>query len=476
MKFIKGNQRASFILLLCALHLPFVFESFWYDEAALVENAHSLEIFALNDGLNWLQSVPPGYFLISKLFLALPLGIYLGRLFSLVLLMASAIIVDKYVVPAESKKQTRFLIIGILMINSSSLKYGTDFKPYTAELFFSLAFIAVSKNPTLRKFLVLSLLAPWFGATTFILGFASIVLTIFKSRKRIYAIPLFILLTNTFLVSTITPLNTQKEFKIAWFGNQEDSVFNSVKSAVGGLLWFPTSGLGWVSDNQFGAQTYFVSGLVMIVVFFTILMYSRSDSNFLILILGFTLITAMHALRILPAAGRLFLGLSALLVVVFFASTERFATTQKSRVIIAGLVIAICTLSLSFKIANSSVLETSLPTSTQMRIYSDIDNAPEIKYLASKESKVLEPSIIVGVSNKKVLTCSDTSFYEGDLVVTWLDDLDEVSDTFGKRVFKKLGTRNNGSLVFEVQNTYVSSTTLAIQDNLDCKYRFRNAR
>jgi len=309
MNIIKKNQQAFFIVLLCAVHLPFVFESFWYDEAALVENAHNLNFSDLNDGLNWLQSVPPGYFLISKFFLVMPNGIYVGRLFSLLFLVGSAIIVDKYLLPAESRKLTRFLVIGIMMINSTSLKYGTDFKPYSAEMFFSLAFIVVYKNPNLRKFLVLAFLAPWFGTTTFISGFACIILATYYSRNKKYIFPFLILLMNAFLVSSLTPLNTQKEFRIAWFGSYDDSILNSLKSAAGGLLWFPTSGLGWFFDNQFGAYNYVVSGLAMLLICLVISIFSKNDRNLPILLICFIFITVIHALRILPVAGRLFQGL-----------------------------------------------------------------------------------------------------------------------------------------------------------------------
>ena len=476
MKLFKERQRELFIFSLCAVHLPFIFESFWYDEAALVENAFNQQFSSFNEGLNWLQSIPPGYFLLSKLFLSLPFGIYIGRLFSLLVLAGSALIADRYLLPAELRKHTRFLVLGMLMINSTSLKYGTDFKPYTSELLFSLAFIAVYKNSTIRRFVLLALLAPWFGATTFVSGFACIILTLYYTRKKIYIVPFLILLTNAFLVSSITPVNTQSEFRIAWFGTQDSSILASLKSAVGGLLWFPTSGLGWIFDNQFGPNTYLVSGSVMLLICFTILRFSRRDSNLLVMVFCFTLIATIHTLRILPVAGRLFQGLAALMLVVLFTSIEVVIAKKRSRIIVTCLVIVICTISLSYKVQNFTMLKTQLPTKIQQKIYSDIDNAPETKYLASKESKALESNLITGVDENRVFTCSEVRFMQGDLVVSSLQDLVKVSEISGKKVFKQIGTRNNGGFVFWVQNAFVSSTTATIQDNLECKYKFRNAK
>jgi len=476
MKFFKEKQRELFIFSLCVVHLPFIFESFWYDEAALVENAFNQQISSFNQGLNWLQSIPPGYFLLSKLFLSLPFGIYVGRLFSLIFLVISAIIVDKYLLPTESRKVTRFLIIGLIMLNSTSLKYGTDFKPYSAEMLFSLSFILVYKNPSLRKFLLLAVLAPWFGATTFILGFACIVLTIYYSRNKKYIFPFLMLIINVLFISSLTPLNTQKEFRIAWFGSYDDSFLNSLKSAVGGLLWFPTSGLGWFFDNQFGARTYAVSGLTMLLVCFTIFIFSKNDRKLPVLLICFILIIAIHTLRIMPVAGRLFQGLSVLTLVVFFTSLEKYISKGKVRMIVIGLVITICTISLGHKYRHATILNTSFPSNTQQRIFADIDNAPEIKYLASRQSMKLEPNLITGVTNKNVLTCNEVEFLKGDLVVTSLHTLGGVTDTFGKRVFMQVSSRNNGSSVFQVKKAHVSSTTLQIQDNLECRYKFRNAK
>ncbi len=476
MKLSKEKQRELFILFLCAVHLPFIFESFWYDEAALVENAFNQQISSFNEGLNWLQSIPPGYFLLSKLFLSLPFGIFIGRVFSLLVLAGSALIVDRNLIPAESRRHTRFLVLGLLMINSTSLKYGTDFKPYTSELLFSLAFIVVYKNPTVRRFVLLALVAPWFGATTFVSGFACIILTLLSTRKRIYIVPFLILMTNTFLVSSITPFNTQSEFRIAWFGTQGSTFLGSLKSAVGGLLWFPTSGLGWIFDNQFGSHTYLVSGIVMFLISFTILRFSRRDSNLLVMVFCFMLIATIHTLRILPVAGRLFQGLAALMLVVLFTSIEVIIAKQRSRLLITCLVIVISTISLSYKVQNFTLLKTQLPTKIQQRVYSDIDNAPETKYLASKESKTLESNLITGVYRNRVFTCSEVKFKQGDLVVSSLQDLENVRDISGKKVFKQIGTRNSGGFVFRVQNALVSSTAARIQDNLECKYKFRNAK
>jgi hypothetical protein len=281
---------------------------------------------------------------------------------------------------------------------------------------------------------------------------------------------------NAFLVSSLTPLNTQKEFRIAWFGSYDDSILNSLKSAAGGLLWFPTSGLGWFFDNQFGAYTYVVSGLAMLLICLVISIFSKNDRNLPILLICFIFITAIHAVRILPVAGRLFQGLSVLTLVVFFTSIDRLIATGKSRIIVIGLVIAICTISLGHKFQNSTILKTDLPTNTQKRIYADIDNAPEVKYLASRQSVTLEPNLVTGVTNKKVLTCLEIKFLKGDLVVTSLHGLGKISDTSGEKVFKQVGSRNNGSLVFQVQNAYFSSTTVQIQDRLECKYKFRNAK
>jgi hypothetical protein len=476
MNAIKKNQKVFFIIVLCTVHLPLIFESFWYDEAALVENAYNVKISDFNNGLNWLQSIPPGYFLISKIILELPFGIYVGRVISLIFLASSAFLVNKYLLPTESRKVTRFLIIGIIMLNSTSLKYGTDFKPYSAEMLFSLLFIVVYKNPSLRKFLLLAVLAPWFGVTTFISGFACIILTIYYSRNIKYIIPFLILTLNVFLVSSLTPLNTQKEFRIAWFGSYEDSFLNSLKSAVGGLLWFPTSGLGWIFDNQLGAHTYAASGLTMLLVCFTIFIFSKNDRKLPVLLICFALITMIHTMRIMPVAGRLFQGLSVLMLVVFFTSIEKFISNGKPRMIVIGLVITICALSLGHKYQHATILNTGLPTNTQQRIFADIDNAPEIKYFVSRQFMKLEPNLITGVTNKKVLTCKEIEFLKGDLVVTSLHTLGEVTDNFGERVFMQVDSRNNGSSVFQVKKAHVSSTTLQIQDKLECKYKFRNAK
>jgi hypothetical protein len=162
--------------------------------------------------------------------------------------------------------------------------------------------------------------------------------------------------------------------------------------------------------------------------------------------------------------------------VVFFTSLEKYISKGKVRMIVIGLVITICTISLGHKYRHATILNNSFPSNTQQRIFADIDNAPEIKYLASRQSMKLEPNLITGVTNQNVLTCNEVEFLKGDLVVTSLHTLGGVTDTFGKRVFMQVDSRNNGSSVFQVKKDHVSSTTLQIQDKLECRYRFRNAK
>jgi hypothetical protein len=109
--FESNRYKITFILLILIFQVPHVFESFWYDEAALVENLNNSSVSSYFTGLNWLQTVPFGYFLIAKVFFLSPYGVLICRSLSLLFLVLSIILVDKHLIKGKKNLNLRYTFL-----------------------------------------------------------------------------------------------------------------------------------------------------------------------------------------------------------------------------------------------------------------------------------------------------------------------------------------------------------------------------
>ena len=413
---IKRLHQRTFILLLAFLHVPFLFEAVWYDEAAVLANAKIVSLSEYFHGLNWLQTIPFGYFLLIKNLIQVENGILFSRISSLAFLVISLLLIDKEFLAKLRNQRFSYIAIAILMINSFSLRYGTDVKPYTLEMLLSVSLLFFAKREKTFAILILSALTPFFSSTAFVIGIPALLIYGYRYREKAYFIAATNLVLMMLLVSRFVPTNTKYVMSTEWFGDSRPSVIQGFKSFFGGIFWLPTSGTGWLSDDLTTSYTfkYEISIFVFLITSFIILFRQIRNSDLYVLIVsGFILIT-LNILRLLPAAGRLIQGFAILFSVLLVNSIDTFKN-RKILTIIASILVATSIFSnYRMKVTNFSPLIYMSKIDTKTTTYSNLDTAPEIQYAGNRRTIIPSTNLLSISTAGNLIGCQSEIFHTGD--------------------------------------------------------------
>ena len=415
---MKKYLTTKFLLLsaLTLIHSLFIFETSWYDESAVIANASKVSITDYFQGLSWLQSLPLGYFLVVKMLLELPHGLYLCRIVSLIALVLATIILDREFFSKLKNKYLNYLALILVMVNSFSLKYATDVKPYTAELLLSTLILVAVKKSKFKVLYPLTVLAPFIASTCFIVGISSmLVMTLRLKTKKLFA-PLTILVFTTWVSSQTTPMYLRRNMANAWFGDSDSGFLPGIKTTVGALFWLPTSGMGWLPENlsQITRYYYEVSASVFVLALALIFANNAKDVNFQILATCTLVLTTLNITQILPSAGRLIQGFCVLLSILVFRSLDKSRNSNRKRISVILLGTISVAINLGAKIDSFEPYNPSINFSQTGKIFTERIGGPEIEYRALRQGLIVESNLILEIKDNFLLGCSEGRFGEKD--------------------------------------------------------------
>jgi len=464
------TYKIIFILLISIFQVPHIFESFWYDESALVENLKNSSVSSYFLGLNWLQTVPFGYFLIAKVFFLTPYGLIVCRLLSLFFLVLSIILVDRHLIQGKKNPNLRYTFLFLSIVNSVTIKYGTDVKPYTLELLFSVLSFLVVKSQKIKQIFLLILLIPFFSSTGFILLSASLLASGIIYRKLKYIVFFFCNLIFTFFISLLVPLTTRTQMKNVWFGTENSFTLSSLKGAIGNLLWYATSGFGLLPDNFGWPHSYLISAALTTIIGLVIMFHFKFEILHLTLLLSGLIMIFLQFCHFAPIAGRLFLGFSLLALYLFLDSL----TLKTLRTIsIISICFALIVNSQTLRVDKIRIYIKPTDINTNSKIYTDLNLGPEIKFMLGKSGFILEENLIIGVENGKIYTCKENEFNKGDMAFL---SRPLASNLVNSRFDSNLKVTKITDMVTKVifQSNYTSIESQLGEFYLECNYIFRN--
>jgi hypothetical protein len=454
------------------LHLPFLFEALWYDEAAVIINAKDMSVSEYFHGLSWLQTSPVGYFLLIKALLGLEFGILAGRFISLILLLITVMLVDREYLSKIKNVSLSYLALAIFMVNSVSLRYATDVKPYTLELFLSISFLVAAKKNQVGLLIFLSFITPLFSSTAFIVGFAALVVYGKKYRETRNLISLITIVLMMFVVSKFVPPHTRNVMTNEWFGNSSPDVYRGIRSFVGGIFWLPTSGTGWIPDDLATSYPlkYELSALIFLIALAVITFRQIRSSEFHVLLISGSLLALFNIFRILPPAGRLIQGIAMLFSLLLFTSIGTFRKSKIQTAILTPLVLISVLANMEMKTSQYSPLASIQNTGKTISVYSNLETAPEIQYLASKHSIELNWNIISISLSGELKGCQNAVMQKGDRV--YLRNAGE-SKSFRLTGFVYRSINPQFGYYAATQKVSISQIPEA-QKVLECMYLYRN--
>lgn len=395
-------------------------DSLWFDEAAVIQNVSQFTFLQAFNGLNWLQTIPPVYFLVLKFFMLLNLPIEIIRFFSLLSIIIGLELV--YFISGLSKqnKLTKALFLSFT-INPVILQYATLIKPYAIEfMIIPLGYLFLIKKQK-KLFLALIIFGLLLSTTSFV-GLLSLSLGfLIITKSRFYLISTLLIVSLTGLLTQFTPTQTRLQFREFWFGNYEYSLIIRFKHSLDNLLNFSASPFGFMPQD-FPSNVAFIKSIISFLTFIYILSYLRkrfSDKNSLavILIISFVVLLVLETILYYPAAGRLSLGIGAIFWCFIFQIKQhkKFVNT----------ILIICLLfSISMDQHKSIQGESRNGVKTALReispvmnssIYSDLDNLPGLQYyfknndMVSKSVLYVQPSGLFGM-------CEDIRIPGGSLL------------------------------------------------------------
>lgn len=461
-----------FIIALSTFHLPGLFESLWYDEAAVLANSELINYFDTGNGLNWLQSVPIGYHILIKLLLSFDYGLFLARLLSLLSWIAAVYVVDSQFLKYLRNQCLRFVFIVTLLVNSVSLRYATDIKPYALEAFFSVLFLAIAKQEKFAKLMILSSVAPLFSSTVFILGIPSILISVIKSRNLKFLFPGALLILVTVVSSLGTSSKTRQIMSLEWFENSTISVYLGLKSFIGGILWLPTSGTGWLSDGVLNNANYryLASGLLFCLALILMFLRLRSLSEFHVLLNSFLILALLAVFKLLPPAGRLIQGFAILFSTLVALALDTFNRTRALNIIASALFGILLLNNMYAKMIEFSTLSTIKFPITKVRIYSTLELAPELQFRLSRNGKSLEPNILGVSSTGRLEGCREDFLQKGDLYFVDGSKNNLPVPVEGMEYHKI----NNGIGYYKAREKVRISIYGSKYAPLECKFKYRN--
>jgi|688.fasta_scaffold156732_1 hypothetical protein len=416
-RIIRGFYKYIPLILYSSFRLN---DSLWFDEAAVMQNVSQFTFLQAFDGLNWLQTIPPLYFLVLKFFILLNLPIEIIRLFSLLSIVIGLELVYFISGLSRQNKLTKALFL-CFTVNPVILQYATLIKPYAIEfMIVPLGYLFLIKKQK-KLFLTLIIFGLPLSTTSFV-GLISLSLGfLIINKSRFYLISTLLIVSLTGLLTQFTPTQTRLQFREFWFGNYEYSLIIRFKQSLDNLLNFSASPFGFVPQN-FPPNLVFIKSAISSLALIYILFYARkkfTDKNSLafLLIISFVVLSILEAVLYYPAAGRLSLGIGAIFWCFIFQIKQhkKFVNT----------ILIICLLFTISKDPHKSINgESRNGVKTALReispvmsdnIYSDLDNLPGLQYYL-KNDNIVSSSVLYVKSSRLLGMCEDIRIPRGSLL------------------------------------------------------------
>jgi hypothetical protein len=453
--------------------------SLWYDEAAVVENATNSSFSDLRAGLNWLQTIPVGYFAIAKFFLQFTFGVEILRVISLLSTLAGMFIAIKHLFPPNTKWTTKWVFCCVVMWNPITITYGTMVKPYALEFLLGIVALYTYKKKKYHFLVLLGAAAPLFSNSSIFLIFAVTIALVITQKKYLNAIlvlglTLFSICISLFFTST----GTKKMMTQVWFGEINDVGLRSFKSAIGNLGWLPVSGLGVLPESGSNSG-YLLVSLVTLFLILIFILFSRSDLKFILyLVLGFYI--CAQTFLLLPAAGRLMLGTSCLIWLLIVIRLDEFPRRIK-QFGFSGLLVAVVFSSFStgtlFKVdGNSQIKEVTSHLEPKMlsgRIYSNLWAGPAAQYYLRKSTSVVNPNLIWFDDKSNLAACRPLDLKVSDLIIFDFVSDDNLMNLSLLKYLKPVKISKHSAIFYVVKEFHLNEVAFANR-NLSCRYAWSN--
>lgn len=471
---------ATVTAMLLVTYILKIRQGLWYDEAALIDNAKNKNIEELRMGLNWLQTIPIGYFLLAKSVLQIGIGVEILRVFSIVAFISGTIVATRNLFPTYVSSFHKSIFAFAVLCNPISITYATMVKPYAFEFLMGIVGLSLFKREKYRALVYLALIAPMFSNTTGILLVAIAVMILLK-YKKIFNSALIVMCVgaSTLLSLHFTAPGTREMMKSVWFGDIQQVGLSSLKSSIGSLGWLPVSGLGLLPESG-STQGYFFLSTIIFVFLIAFALYLRSDLSW-VLFTALGICVLAQTLLVIPITGRLVLGISGLiwcLIIVSMSRLPRFSVVAATLIFLGVTNSALNSGVWINENGNSDVKEvvTAIKTSIDRnQIFTNLWAAPATHFYLNDSSLKFSPNIIWIGENSSLVACQKTELQESSLIF-----LDNVSNSTLVGVsalphLEKLITIDNTG-VYKVNKTHPIPGLAEPDKEISCMYHWSNPR
>ena len=455
-------------LVVWSIWLSLINRPGWFDEFAVLANSRSNSGIISGKSLDWLQSMPVGYYYLTNLADNFPKGYLILRLISAISIFIAALLFVGIGKNLPKYLQSALLIF--LCLNPIVCTYALAAKPYALEILIgAIAFSLVVRRRYTYFFAVIILGVP-FTSSLVTFEIAMICVVIIQKPLRLHLILSCVFLACLFPLSKFTSVATQEVMRNSWFGNIETSLLKRIIAGVGNFLWFPVSGLGILPENGSSKPYFILSGLIISLILVAIFLAGNKSPGRYIMFGNTVIAVALQGFGILPAAGRLLIPLAFVIWLEIMLFLRKINTS---------ITYCICILlSASFIHQNLS----SMPKATfsgELSVISEISNrnssfystqdyAPLVQYATQPKSNKLSPNLlIVSRDGGELNACQDMKFVNWDVLIVPTELSTDISSNL------RLLAHEN-FYMYKVEREFTINQPPRNQVPLNCDYVFGN--
>ena len=473
--------RAAAFLIPLLVHLRFISDSIWFDEAAVLDNSSKYGIFESTRNLNWLQAFQPGYSIIVRQILSLPFSIHILKLLSLSALLGALIIFERIFCLLKIRPILYLAFSFLISFNEFSLEYGTMVKPYMFDLLScSLAIYAIITNRNRLLFLVL-ILSPVISTTFFPLSIA-VILYLFNRKKFKFGSLLSAFISIEILLITYFKNHGIDElFKEVWFGNTSIYSFANFKGTVYQVFAIIAETF---DENQPSQIVRRIQILMLMILAFTMLflvnrILTTNKKEFLtifqIAVYYALIIFALQILQIAPIALRLNFPLIVLTsLAALIMLNDHFGLIARCLLVIS--VVFAFNNALKFEKTKSGVhrLLSDGLTLEKKRIFTDIWSGPGTSFLLNGSNEITVHAEIF-VEDGKLIRCpqSTISIESGDYIIVNIPKAFSEQNPIAINGLD-LVSYIDGTALYEFKRDSQIQKSSSIQNVIFCRYKLEN--
>lgn len=473
----KAPIRIRYVIYLPLVILAFqrLGDSLWFDEAAVLQNASEFNLRQAIHGLNWLQSIPPLYFILVKFILQVGLSAEAVRVLSLIAILI-ALEAMHSICKLESKNYLTKILFVCFTINPIILQYATLAKPYAFEfMIVSLGVLFLLRSQK-KYFLILVVIGLPLSTSAFV-GLLSTTLGFLVIRRdKFYVISALVVIGLTGILALFTPRDTRELFERYWFGDFDYSILIRLKQGIGNVLNFSASPFGVVSEATSKYTIYFTSIVAFLVIFLSI----RSKTPQIKLIAVILLISIVISIFLqgviqYPAAGRLLLGIGGLFWCLIFQMGNNQRILQL--ILLFALVLNFTSDPIKYfqgepRNGVKTALE-KITISADTQVYGDLDNIPALQFYLKNSSNISKSVLYVQSPNLLGLCENITLPKEALLFVNTL----KPSQGKNLRLITNVRFSHSGSLfVYRVNSKINIQANESFKHSYLCKFPVMNPR